>query len=91
MTSLNKLLIANRGEVAVRIARAAAERGLASVALYSTDDAESLHVLQADAAVALPAAGARAYLDIDAIVGAALATGCDALHPGWGFLAENAA
>jgi acetyl/propionyl-CoA carboxylase alpha subunit/acetyl-CoA carboxylase carboxyltransferase component len=88
--TLNKLLIANRGEVAIRVARAAAERGLASVALYSTDDADALHVRRADAAIALPAAGARAYLDSDAVVGAALATGCDALHPGWGFLAESA-
>ena len=88
--TFKRLLIANRGEVAIRIARAAAERGLATVAVHSTDDAACLHVRRADAAVALAAPGARAYLDVDAIVGAAVATGCDALHPGCGFLAESA-
>ena len=88
--TLKRLLIANRGEVAIRIARAAAERGLATVAVHSTDDAACLYVRRADAAVALTKAGARAYLDIDAIVGAAVASGCDALHPGYGFLAESA-
>ena len=89
--TLNRLLIANRGEIAIRIARAAAEQGLATVAVVSTDDARSLHVRLADEAVALAAAGARAYLDVDAIVGAAQASACDALHPGYGFLAESAA
>ncbi|MBP6778864.1 MAG: carbamoyl-phosphate synthase large subunit, partial [Piscinibacter sp.] len=88
--TLTKLLIANRGEIAIRVARAAAERGLATVAVHSTDDAAALHVRRADEAVALPAAGARAYLDVDAIVGAAVTSGCDALHPGYGFLAESA-
>ncbi len=88
--SLTRVLIANRGEIAVRIARAAAEAGLTSVAIYATDDAGSPHVGAADQAVALPGAGARAYLDIAAIVAAAKAQGCDALHPGYGFLSENA-
>ena len=89
--SLTRVLIANRGEIAVRIARAAAEAGLASVAVHATDDAGSPHVSAADQAVALPGAGARAYLDITAIVAAAKAQGCDALHPGYGFLSENPA
>jgi acetyl/propionyl-CoA carboxylase alpha subunit/acetyl-CoA carboxylase carboxyltransferase component len=84
------LLIANRGEIAVRIARAAAGLKLPSVAVYSEDDAASLHLKAADEAVKLPGKGARAYLDIEAIVGAAMAAGCDAVHPGYGFLAERA-
>jgi acetyl/propionyl-CoA carboxylase alpha subunit len=86
-----KLLIANRGEIAIRIARAAASLGVPTVAVYSADDATSLHVRQADESVALPGSGARAYLDVQAIVAAATATGCDALHPGYGFLSENPA
>ena len=62
------LLIANRGEIAVRIARAAAELGCATVAIYSQDDAESLHIRRAEHAVALPGAGPRAYLDVAAII-----------------------
>ena len=88
-TRFRKLLIANRGEIAIRIARAAGELGLPTVAVYSKDDAQSLHVRQADAAFALEGTGARAYLDVEAIVGAAKATGCNALHPGYGFLSEN--
>ncbi len=84
-----KLLIANRGEIAIRIARAAGETGLATVAIYPADDAQSLHVRTADAAHEIPGRGARAYLDIEAVVAAAKATGCDALHPGYGFLSEN--
>jgi len=85
-----KLLIANRGEIAIRIARAAADAGLASVAIYPADDALSLHVRIADESVEIPGRGARAYLDIEGVIGAAKAAGCDALHPGYGFLSENA-
>ena len=88
--SFHKLLIANRGEIAIRIARAAGDAGLATVAIYSADDALSLHVRAADAAHEIPGRGARAYLDIEAVISAAKATGCDAVHPGYGFLSENA-
>jgi acetyl/propionyl-CoA carboxylase alpha subunit/acetyl-CoA carboxylase carboxyltransferase component len=88
--SFRKLLIANRGEIAIRIARAAADTGLATVAIHPSDDALSLHVCAADEAYEMPGRGARAYLDIEAVIGAARATGCDALHPGYGFLSENA-
>ncbi|MCX7319547.1 MAG: biotin/lipoyl-binding protein [Hyphomicrobiales bacterium] len=88
--SFRKLLIANRGEIAIRIARAAADAGLATVAVYPADDAASLHVRIADEAVEIPGRGARAYLDIEGVIEAARSTGCDALHPGYGFLSENA-
>jgi acetyl/propionyl-CoA carboxylase alpha subunit/acetyl-CoA carboxylase carboxyltransferase component len=87
--SFHKLLIANRGEIAIRIARAAGDAGLATVAIYPADDAQSLHVRAADSAHEIAGRGARAYLDIEAVIGAAKATGCDALHPGYGFLSEN--
>jgi acetyl/propionyl-CoA carboxylase alpha subunit len=87
--SLHKLLIANRGEIAIRISRAAGEAGLAAVAIFPADDALSLHVRAADENHEIPGRGARAYLDIEAVVAAAKATGCDALHPGYGFLSEN--
>jgi acetyl/propionyl-CoA carboxylase alpha subunit/acetyl-CoA carboxylase carboxyltransferase component len=89
--SFRKLLIANRGEIAIRVARAAADSGIATVAIHPADDALSLHVRAADEAHAIPGRGARAYLDIDAVIAAAKATGCDALHPGYGFLSENSA
>jgi acetyl/propionyl-CoA carboxylase alpha subunit/acetyl-CoA carboxylase carboxyltransferase component len=89
--NVTKLLIANRGEIAVRIARAAADLGLPTVAVYSEDDACSLHVRVADEARALPGLGAAAYLNGRAIIEIAQAAGCDAIHPGYGFLAERAA
>ncbi len=87
---LRKLLIANRGEIALRIARSAAEMEIATVMVHSTDDEASLHVRRAQEAFALPGRGARAYLDIDALIEAARASGADAIHPGYGFLSENA-
>ncbi len=89
--SFSHLLIANRGEIAIRIARAAAELGLGATAVYSRDDAAALHIKAADQAVALEGVGPKAYLDIEALVAAAKAAGCDALHPGYGFLSESAA
>jgi acetyl/propionyl-CoA carboxylase alpha subunit len=86
-----KILIANRGEIAVRVARAAADLGIPAVAVHPADDARSLHVVSADEAVLIPGAGARAYLDIAAMIAAARQAGCDAVHPGYGFLSENAA
>jgi acetyl/propionyl-CoA carboxylase alpha subunit/acetyl-CoA carboxylase carboxyltransferase component len=85
-----KLLIANRGEIAIRIARAASELGIVAVAVYSADDATSLHVRKADEAHPLGRAGAAAYLDIERIIAVAKEAGCDAIHPGYGFLSENA-
>ncbi|QWG14753.1 biotin/lipoyl-binding protein [Bradyrhizobium sediminis] len=85
----HRLLIANRGEIAIRIARAAGETGLATVAIYPSDDALSLHVRAADEAHEIPGRGARAYLDVEAVIAAAKAANCDALHPGYGFLSEN--
>ncbi|HLK25496.1 MAG TPA: carboxyl transferase domain-containing protein [Caulobacteraceae bacterium] len=86
-----KILIANRGEIAVRIARTAAEMGLATVAVFSEDDAQSLHARAADEAVALKGQGPAAYLDGAQIVAAARERGAQALHPGYGFLSESAA
>ncbi|WP_328306278.1 acetyl-CoA carboxylase family protein [Actinomycetospora sp. NBC_00405] len=86
-----KLLVANRAEIAVRILGTAAALGVPTVAVYPDDDADGAHVARADEAVRLPGVGAAAYLDVDEIVGAAVRTGCDTLHPGYGFLAENPA
>ena len=84
-----KLLIANRGEIAIRVARAAADLEIATVAVHSEDDQRALHVLKADTAVALRGVGARAYLDGEQLVAVATSHGCDAVHPGYGFLSEN--
>lgn len=85
-----KLLVANRGEIAIRIFRTAADLGMASVAVAPADDQASLHVSKADEAVLLPGRGGAAYLDAAAILQAARDTGATAIHPGYGFLSENA-
>ncbi|MCA3249121.1 MAG: acetyl-CoA carboxylase biotin carboxylase subunit, partial [Rhodospirillaceae bacterium] len=86
-----KLLIANRGEIALRIHRAAKELGMATVAVHSTADADAMHVRLADESVCIgPAASKDSYLNMPAILSAAAITGADAIHPGIGFLAENA-
>jgi acetyl/propionyl-CoA carboxylase alpha subunit/acetyl-CoA carboxylase carboxyltransferase component len=84
------LLIANRGEIAIRIIRAAAEMGIRTVAVFSDDDSTSLHTRKADEARRLSGAGAAAYLDGEQIIAIAKEAGCDAIHPGYGFLSENA-
>lgn len=89
---ITKLLIANRGEIAVRIIRACKELGIKVVAVYSSADRENLHVRLADEAVCIgPASSAKSYLNAEALITVALRTGCDAIHPGVGFLSENAA
>jgi acetyl/propionyl-CoA carboxylase alpha subunit/acetyl-CoA carboxylase carboxyltransferase component len=86
-----RLLIANRGEIAIRVARTAADLDIASVMIYSQDDAASLHVRAGDEALALSGSGPSAYLDGPQILRLALETGCEAIHPGYGFLSENSA
>lgn len=89
--SITRLLIANRGEIAIRIARTAQELGIETVAVFPADDAEALHVREADHAVRLDGEGVNAYLDATQLVEVALRERCDAIHPGYGFLAESAA
>ena len=88
--SVTSLLIANRGEIAIRIVRAAAELGIRTVAVFSEDDAASLHVRKADEAYPLEGRGVAAYLDMAQLIAVAERAGCDAVHPGYGFLSENA-
>ena len=89
-----KVLIANRGEISVRIARAAQELGVATVAVFTSEDEQSLHTVTADEARLLPADpsgdAVKPYLDIESIIAIALAAGADCIHPGYGFLSENA-
>ncbi len=91
-SALQRVLVANRGEIARRVIRGAHDAGCEAVAVYAADDAASPHVGEADAAVLLPGASLReTYLDPDALVAAARASGSDALHPGYGFMSENPA
>src|SRR5512136_296501 len=86
-----KILIANRGEIALRIICACKELGIRTVAVYSEADRQSLHVRFADEAICIgPAKSARSYLDIPSVISAAEITNVDAIHPGYGFLSENA-
>src|SRR6266508_770717 len=86
----SRVLVANRGEVAVRVIRALHALGIEAVAVYSTADAGALHTRLADRAVCIgPPSASASYLNIPSVVAAGETTGCDAVHPGWGFLAEN--
>ena len=86
-----KVLVANRGEIALRVIRAVREMGLESVAAHSTADADALHVKFADQAVCIgPPPSRLSYLNVPMIISAAEVTGADAVHPGYGFLSENA-
>ncbi|MCB1344907.1 MAG: acetyl-CoA carboxylase biotin carboxylase subunit, partial [Rhodobacteraceae bacterium] len=87
----DKILIANRGEIALRVIRACREMGIASVAVHSTADADAMHVRMADEAICIgPAPSVDSYLHMPAIISACEITGAQAIHPGYGFLSENA-
>ena len=91
MSSFGKILVANRGEIAVRVIRALREMGISSVAVFSEADRRALHVQMADEAVPIgPAASSESYLSISRILEAARLTSAEAIHPGYGFLSENA-
>src|SRR5271167_2769057 len=86
-----KILVANRGEIALRVIRACKEMGIATVAVHSEADASAMHVHLADESVCIgPAAASKSYLNIPSIIAAAEITGAQAIHPGYGFLSENA-
>jgi acetyl-CoA carboxylase biotin carboxylase subunit len=88
---VSKILIANRGEIALRVIRACRELGIKSVAVHSSADDKAMHVRLADESVCIgPASASKSYLSIPAIVAACEITGADAVHPGYGFLSENA-
>ncbi|MEG0085178.1 MAG: biotin carboxylase N-terminal domain-containing protein, partial [Niameybacter sp.] len=88
---ISKVLVANRGEIAVRIMRACREMGIDTVAVYSVADKDALHVKLADEVVCIGKAQPKeSYLNIESIITAAVLTGADAIHPGFGFLSENA-
>ena len=91
MPDITKLLVANRGEIAIRVFRAAYELGIETVAVYTWEDRQSLHRMKADESYQIGTVGhpLKPYLDIDAVVAAAVEAGADALHPGYGFLSEN--
>src|SRR5512134_2577781 len=86
---ITKILVANRGEIAVRIVRACSEMGIKSVAIYTDADRHALHVKKADEAYNLGAEPVAGYLHAHNIVNVSVTSGCDALHPGYGFLSEN--
>ena len=87
---IRKLLVANRGEIAVRIIRTCKEMGITSVAVHSVGDKEALHVNLADEAICIgPDNPLQSYLNMNNIIQAACSSGCDAIHPGFGFLSEN--